>query len=55
LSCKIIGMALGATHVIRLRVQVVQVREGMIGGKMSGDELERILNDHASTGWQLKG
>ncbi|MDT0353284.1 DUF4177 domain-containing protein [Pseudonocardia charpentierae] len=26
----------------------------MIGGKMSGDKLERILNDHASSGWQVK-
>jgi hypothetical protein len=26
----------------------------LIGGKMSGDKLERILNDHASNGWQLK-
>jgi len=34
--------------------KVVQVREGLIGGKMSGDKLERILNDHASNGWQLK-
>ena len=34
--------------------KVVQVREGMIGGKMSGDKLEKILNDHASSGWQLK-
>ena len=33
---------------------MVQVREGMIGGKMSGDKLERILNDHAGSGWQLK-
>ena len=25
-----------------------------MGGKMSGDKLEKILNDHASNGWQLK-
>ncbi|BBG03365.1 MULTISPECIES: DUF4177 domain-containing protein [Pseudonocardia] len=34
--------------------KVVELREGLIGGKMSGDKLERILNDHASKGWQLK-
>jgi Domain of unknown function (DUF4177) len=34
--------------------KVVQLREGMIGGKMSGDKLEKILNEHASVGWQLK-
>ncbi|SFN30397.1 protein of unknown function [Pseudonocardia ammonioxydans] len=33
---------------------VVELREGLIGGKMSGDKLERILNDHAAKGWQLK-
>ena len=26
----------------------------MIGGKMSGDKLERILNEHARQGWRLK-
>lgn len=26
----------------------------MIGGKMSGGKLEKLLNDHASQGWQLK-
>ncbi len=33
---------------------VVQVREGLIGGKMSADKLEKVLNDHARQGWQLK-
>jgi hypothetical protein len=27
------------------KYKVVQVREGLIGGKMSGDKLEKILND----------
>jgi len=35
--------------------KVVQVREGLVGGKMSGDKLEKILNEQASSGWQLKG
>ena len=26
----------------------------MIGGKMSGEKLEKLLNEHASQGWQLK-
>jgi hypothetical protein len=34
--------------------KVVEVRERMIGGKMSGQKLEGILNEHASQGWQLK-
>ena len=34
--------------------KVVEVREKMIGGKMSGDKLESLLNDHAKQGWRLK-
>ncbi len=34
--------------------KVVELREGMIGGKMSGDKLEKVLNEHAKQGWQLK-
>ncbi len=34
--------------------KVVELREGMIGGKMSGDKLEKVLNEHGSQGWQLK-
>ncbi|MEV1295476.1 DUF4177 domain-containing protein [Pseudonocardia sp. NPDC049635] len=34
--------------------KVVELREGLIGGKMSGDKLERILNDNAAEGWRLK-
>lgn len=34
--------------------RVVELREGMIGGKMSGDKLEKVLNEHAQEGWQLK-
>lgn len=34
--------------------RVVEIREGLVGGKMSGDKLERILNDNARDGWQLK-
>ncbi|HEV7979552.1 DUF4177 domain-containing protein [Amycolatopsis sp.] len=38
----------------RFTYRVVEVREKMIGGKMSGDKLEKVLNDNASDGWQLK-
>jgi uncharacterized protein DUF4177 len=34
--------------------KVVEVREKMIGGKMSGEKLEKLLNEHARQGWQLK-
>jgi hypothetical protein len=34
--------------------KVVELREKMIGGKMSGDKLEGVLNDHAAQGWRLK-
>lgn len=35
--------------------KVVEMREKMMGGKMSGEKLERVLNEHAAQGWQLKG
>jgi hypothetical protein len=38
----------------RFTYRVVEIREKMIGGKMSGDKLEKVLNDNASDGWQLK-
>ncbi|MEO5981342.1 MAG: DUF4177 domain-containing protein [Pedococcus sp.] len=34
--------------------KVVQVREGLIGGKMSADKLEKVLNEWAAKGWQLR-
>lgn len=34
--------------------KVAEMREGMIGGKMSGEKLEKLLNDHGKQGWQLK-
>ncbi|MBS9373033.1 DUF4177 domain-containing protein [Rhodococcus sp. B50] len=34
--------------------KVIEIREGMLGGKMSGGKLEKILNDHAREGWRLK-
>jgi uncharacterized protein DUF4177 len=38
----------------RYEYKVVELRESMIGGKMTGGKLERILNDHAREGWQLR-
>jgi hypothetical protein len=38
----------------RYEYRVVQLREGMIGGKLSDDKLERLLNKEADDGWQLK-
>ena len=34
--------------------RVVEVREKMIGGKMSAEKLENLLNEHARQGWKLK-
>jgi hypothetical protein len=38
----------------RYEYKVAELRESMIGGKMTGGKLERILNDHAREGWQLR-
>ena len=38
----------------RFEYRVVELREGLMGGKMSGDKLEKVLNQHARVGWQLK-
>ncbi|CAA9239044.1 DUF4177 domain-containing protein [uncultured Arthrobacter sp.] len=38
----------------RYEYKVEEIREGMLGGKMSGDKLEKVLNEQARDGWQLK-
>jgi hypothetical protein len=38
----------------RYEYKVEELREGLMGGKMSGDKLEKVLNQHAREGWQLK-
>lgn len=38
----------------RFEYRVVQLRESMIGGKLSPGKLESLLNDEAADGWQLK-
>lgn len=34
--------------------KVLELREGLMGGKMSGDKLEKVLNEHGAKGWFLK-
>ena len=38
----------------RYEYLVVEIREGLIGGKMSGGKVEKVLNEHARDGWQVK-
>jgi hypothetical protein len=38
----------------RYEYKVVQLRESLMGGKMSGDKLQKTLNEQARDGWQLK-
>src|SRR5215212_4821433 len=45
---------LWSSHGEPLRVHGGRAPRGMIGGKMSGDKLENVLNEHAAQGWQLK-
>ncbi|MGN6636186.1 MAG: DUF4177 domain-containing protein [Oryzihumus sp.] len=34
--------------------KVVELREGLMGGKMSGAKLEKVLNEHGAQGWTLR-
>ncbi len=34
--------------------KVVEMKEGAMRGAMSGDKLEKVLNEHGSKGWTLK-
>jgi hypothetical protein len=38
----------------RYQYKVVELREGLVGGKMSGEKLEKVLNEQAREGWQLR-
>jgi Domain of unknown function (DUF4177) len=38
----------------RYEYKVEEIREGLVGGKMSGDKLEKVLNASAREGWQLR-
>ena len=39
---------------MRYEYKVVELREGLIGGKMSGGKLEKVLNEWAAQGWHLR-
>ena len=34
--------------------KVVEIREKLLGGKMSGEKLKGLLNEHARQGWRLR-
>ena len=38
----------------RFEYRVIELHENRIGGALSGDKLEAILNDEAREGWMLK-
>jgi Domain of unknown function (DUF4177) len=38
----------------QVEYKVLELREGLFGGKMSGEKLERLLNENARQGWHLK-
>lgn len=38
----------------RYEYKVVQVREGLIGDKIDSGKLEKVLNEHAREGWQVR-
>ena len=48
------GCANMGTMAERYEYKVLELREKMFGGKMSGDKLESVLNQHAGQGWRLK-
>ena len=37
----------------RYEYKVEEIREGLLVGKMFGDKLQKVLNEHAREGWQL--
>jgi hypothetical protein len=38
----------------RMEYRVLQLRESLVGGTLSGEKLEEILNEEARQGWLLK-
>jgi hypothetical protein len=38
----------------RYEYLVEEIREGLIGGKVNGDKVQKVLNSKARDGWQLK-
>jgi hypothetical protein len=39
---------------MRYAYTVAEVREKLVGGKMSGEVLEKLLNEYAAQGWRLR-
>jgi hypothetical protein len=39
---------------MRYEYKVVQVREGLIGDKISPGKLEKVLNEHGREGWKVR-
>lgn len=38
----------------RYEYKVVELREGLVAGTLSGDKLEKVLNEHGREGWQMR-
>lgn len=38
----------------RFEYTVVELREGLVKDRVSGEKLEEVLNEHAREGWQLR-
>jgi Domain of unknown function (DUF4177) len=51
---RVMGAAWQPGLMRRYEYRVLQLRESLIGGKLSADKLEKLLNDEAQQGWQLK-
>jgi len=47
-------LASGAVVQQRYEYLVEEIREGLIGGKINGDKVQKVLNSKARDGWQLK-
>jgi Domain of unknown function (DUF4177) len=44
----------GYARGMRYEYRVVQVREKMLGGALSADRLQDLLNENAREGWRLR-
>jgi hypothetical protein len=38
----------------KFEYQIVELREDIRGNKIDGEKLQKLLNQHAQQGWQLK-
>lgn len=45
---------MGTLGGMRYEYRVVQVREKMLGGALSADRLQDLLNENAREGWRLR-